>query len=192
MGKQTNIKYLLTFVYKNIKVNRLKKMSFRPFFKPDSDRVLDVSFFLKLSAFALDTVCLSLWLTAADEPDQLVPMNSGLELTLCYLTVPGYVVVLGGLVWLYLLGEPPHLITQRIFLSCGFSLFIVTGIFGVVDYFQENADVNMLVAGLLCVCVGVILLVDFLLNEHFFRVRSTEEDQPDGTTVAHESVASEP
>lgn len=169
-----------------IKVNHLEKMSFRPFFKPDSDRVVDVSFFLKLSAFALDTVCLSLWLTAPnapDVPDQLVPSDNGLELTLCYLTVPGHVVVLGGLVWLYLLGEPPRVHTQRVFLAVGLSLFIVNGTFAVINYFRDNHDVTMLITGLLCVGVGVILLVDFLLNERFFTTagpvaREVDASQP--------------
>lgn len=169
-----------------IKVNRLEKMSFRPFFKPDSDRVVDVSFFLKLSAFALDAVCLSLWLTAPDDPDvpdQLVPSGNGLELTLCYLTVPGHMVVLGGLVWLYLLGEPPRVHTQRVFLAVGLSLFIVNGAFAVINYFRDNHDVNMLITGLLCVIVGIILLVDFLLNERFFTTagpvtREVDASQP--------------
>lgn len=169
-----------------IKVNSLEKMSFRPFFKPDSDRVVDVSFFLKLSAFALDAVCLSLWLTAPDAPDvpdRLVPLDNGLELTLCYLTVPGHVVVLGGLVWLYLLGEPPRVHTQRVFLAVGLSLFIVTGTFAVLNYFRDNHDVTMLITGLLCVSVGVILLVDFLLNERIFTT---------ARPVARESDASQP
>lgn len=172
-----------------IKVNRLKEMSFRPFFKPDSDRVVDVSFFLKLSAFALDAVCLSLWLTAPDAPDapdvpdQLVPSDNSLELTLCYLTVPGHVVVLGGLVWLYLLGEPPRVHTQRVFLAVGLSLFIANGTFAVINYFRNTHDVTMLITGLLCVGVGVILLVDFLLNERFFTTagpvaREVDASQP--------------
>lgn len=172
-------------------------MSFRPFFKPDSDRVLDVSFFLKLSAFALDTVCLSLWLTAPPHVHgQLVPANNGLELILYYMTVPGHVVVLGGLVWLYLLGEPPRLHTQRVFLTVGISLFIISGAVGVLNYSREHhEDVATLTTGLLCVCVGVILLVDFLLNEDFCRARPAQGDDTSGTrtdgSVDRELVASE-
>lgn len=123
----------------------------------------DVRFLTKFVAMLLNFANILLWRISEE-------MNTGMrtisQTCLWAHTVPAYMLVLGALVIIYLLGEQPERRFHRIFMGSGTVLFTATGIVTIVNELSAfSTDEFAVYIGVLCFIIAIILLVDELMNE---------------------------
>lgn len=134
----------------------------------------NVRFLTKFVAMLLNVANILLW--RIPEKNH-TGMTSVSQMCLWAHTIPAYMLVLGALVLIYLLGEQPERRFHRIFMVSGTILFTATGIVTVVNEATASRIDRFAVAiGVLCLIIAIILFVDELMNEGVLKV-SKKNDQ---------------
>lgn len=123
----------------------------------------NVNFLLKLFAMILNYIVVLMWCISDTHQNAM-----GLKFISQFLyaiTVPGYIIILTGMVILYILDEVPGQWFQRLFIVTGFILFLVVGIIALINCLDVNYGDLPLIMSILCIVIGGVLIVDFLKAE---------------------------
>lgn len=127
----------------------------------------DVRFLTKFVAMLLNLANILLWRIPERSHTGMLTVS---QTCLWAHTVPAYMLVLGALVVIYLLGEQPERRFHRIFMVSGTILFTATGIVTIVNKGSAtHSDEFAITIGVLCFIIAIILFVDELMNEGIFK-----------------------
>lgn len=124
----------------------------------------DIHFQLKFGSMICDIVIVLLWLLSSKNP---IPLSGFSGKLLFYLAVGGYLVILVVLVLLYVLDEPPGQWCYRLFIVIGFILFLIGGIFGLLNGLADNTTSYGMLIAILMLAIGIMLVIDFIKSEGF-------------------------
>uniref|UniRef100_A0A1B6HZR4 MARVEL domain-containing protein n=1 Tax=Homalodisca liturata TaxID=320908 RepID=A0A1B6HZR4_9HEMI len=153
-----------------------------------------LTLWLKLIVLCLTVTCLVFWQTEDEKSYYRLPTKNAMELNIYFFTIPAYVIVLSGLILLYFLGETPDIITQRVLLIVGFSLFTLSGTIGVINSIDFSFSPYIKAVALLCCVTAFILVLEYLRLEHFFKVKAdpnTKEDAKSKESLPKEEIHAE-
>lgn len=122
----------------------------------------DISFLMKFISMVLNIVIVVLW---AISDRFVIPLHDFSGKFLFYLSVGAYLIILIVFVILYIQGEPPGQNAQRFFVVTGFILFLIGGIFGLLNALNDETTARGMLVAVLMICIGVMLVIDFIKSE---------------------------
>uniref|UniRef100_A0A1B6F3E1 Uncharacterized protein n=1 Tax=Cuerna arida TaxID=1464854 RepID=A0A1B6F3E1_9HEMI len=146
-------------------------------------RIWDLNFICKLIALSINIFCIVVWTSGVE--DESLPANNEHELALMYHTIPAFTVILSVLLGMFLVGEVPGLITQKVYIFTGLTLYLIVGTVGIQNSVDNDYPPMMLVMSLMCIAAAGAMALDFLKLENFFKHSSGSGVQPSASEFEH-------